>query len=165
MTMAQKIVNLCDPHLSEHDEEIPGEPYRVGLCPPGGRWEWVTIDLCPADASALSELAQWLEKYGRLGEPPKAGALAARKGDRWPSGTAKPSRDERRAANGHPCSVCGFVSVSRGALGVHVRSRHGIGLPALEGKPTPYRCEICGREFAKTNGLGVHMRRSHPEHE
>jgi len=154
--MAQKIVNLCDPHLLEHDEEVAGEPYRIGLCPPGQRWQWVTIDLCPADAGALAELGAWLVKYGRTNEPPQAF-----KGARWDSpAVAKPGAPRER----HECPICGFVSISRNALGAHTRQKHGKGLTELEpgSKPLEHECDICGRKFGAKQGLAVHKHRSHP---
>lgn len=157
MSVAQKIVHLCDPHLTEHDVEIPGELYRLGVQVPGGSWVWVEIDLCADDAAELAQLSGWLDKYGRVyGGPEKAakGSKAKRRAD-------PPAASSEPVEGGVTCPVCGFVSVNRSALGVHVSTRHETTLGQLEGLPTPFQCDECGRVFTRKQGLGVHMARTH----
>lgn len=166
--MAQKIVTLCDPHLSEHDQEVPGEPYRIGIQAPGGRWQWLEIDLCAADAAEVGLLATWLERFGRefQGADPQPGP--GRRKRRSPKtatggGESDPmlpvGEDEQSLA----CPVCDYVGRTKTSLMSHTVRVHGKRLTELHGAPLPYVCNECGAAFTRTQGLGVHIKTQHPD--
>lgn len=161
MSMARKIVTLCDPHLSEHDAEVEGQTYRLGIEGPNGRWVWVEVDLCPEDASELAQLSTFLDKYGREFTGPDQGS---RKRGRPP---ASPGPDEDPVS----CPGCGKVFKNDQSLRAHTRTQHGKKLGELKAEaageepPPPvekgYVCPECGKEFERPQALGSHLSRTH----
>lgn len=161
--MAQKIVTLCDRHLTEHDEEVPGEPYRVGIQEPGGRWRFIEIDLCKADAAEMTMFATWVEQYGREFQAPREpGTGRGRK--RAKPAPESPGEETRTVEPGtFPCPVCDYAGRSKSALMSHATRVHDKRLAELTGEPMPFVCEKCGKGFTRSQGLGVHMRTQHPD--
>lgn len=145
--MAQTIITLCDPHLTEDDQQVAGLPYRLGVNLPGeSRWSWTEVDLCPEHAEALTDVALFLAKYGRAFTPdgtPKAGRKAVAL-----SG----------ATQARICPQCGKTLKTQDSLTKHVHriheGPHGSG---------PWVCDEdgCGREFLKRQALSMHKRRTH----
>lgn len=162
--MAQKIITLCDPHLSEHDEEVPGEPYRVGIQEPGGRWRFLEIDLCKADAAEMGQFATWIDQYGREFDPPMDTGRKRGPYRRRESPSEGPGESTRTVEPGtFPCPVCEYVGRSKSALTSHAQRTHGKRLAELSGEPMPFVCEACGKGFTRSQGLGVHKRTQHPD--
>lgn len=160
--MAQKIITLCDRHLTEHDEEVPGEPYRIGIQEPGGRWRFIEVDLCKADAAEMSMFATWVEQYGREFDLPKG-----------PGGRRKPGPKPRQEIPGDqtvavvegtfPCPACDYRGPSKSALMSHAKRTHDKSLSELSGAPLSFVCDVCGQGFTRSQGLGVHKRTKHPD--
>jgi hypothetical protein len=161
--MAQKIITLCDPHLSEHDEEVPGEPYRVGIQEPGGRWRFLEIDLCKADAAEMGQFATWIDQYGREFDPPREPGRRGRKPGPRPRIEEAGEVTRTVEPGTFPCPVCDYVGRTKSALTSHAPRVHGKRLAELSGEPMPFVCEACGKGFTRSQGLGVHKRTQHPD--
>lgn len=122
--MAQTIITLCDPHLTEDDQEVRAMSYRLGVNLPGeSRWGWFEVDLCPDHAESLTDLSLFLAKYGRAFDP----------GDQAPK-APKRRHDKRRApappqtSDGFVCDVdgCGRDFAKLQAYRMHQFRSHGI---------------------------------------
>ena len=122
--MAQVIAVLCDVHLSEDGQQVPGQSYRFGVQLPDERWEWTDVDLCPSHATdPVGGLVQLLAKYGRTFAP-DASVVGRRPPGRPPKPRAATAPTDGPPAN--VCPVCGRAYASHRGLGQHqTRSGHG----------------------------------------
>lgn len=104
----------CDMCTELSDEKTEGTTWRFGINPPGERWTWVEIDLCPDHVSTnFADMYEVLTKYGREGVKPK--------------GTSgRPRQHPATAAGEFICPDCGQATRSKQGLGTHRARIHGI---------------------------------------
>lgn len=102
-TWCDLCIELLAPEL-----KAEGTTWRFGINPPGERWTWVEIDLCPDHVSTnFADMHEVLTKYGREGDQP------ARRG-RPPSSEV------------FTCPECGKETATKNGLGVHLSRMHGV---------------------------------------
>lgn len=95
----------------------------------------VELDLCGEHVKPLAELVERFAEIGR-----------------------KPTAPTPRLS----CSYCGHTSVSRDALGKHIRREHGGTARDIElAAAGSFECPTCGKSFATPQGLGAHRSRAH----
>jgi uncharacterized C2H2 Zn-finger protein len=133
--MGQTIVTFCDQHMTEDDQQVAGQPYRIGHQLPGETWTWVEVDLCPGHAEGLMDSVLTLWKYGRTFQPEDHGPTQVL-----------------------TCPECGKAYRSKSGLNGHRHKEHPDAFLAPDQGHT---CPECGRGFAKPQGLSMHRRRSH----
>jgi hypothetical protein len=164
--MSKKIVTLCDPHLWEHDQEVDGDTYRLGVQMPGARWAWVEIDLCESDAEEVARFAAYLEKYGREFSGPEQNGTGKRKYTRRTPAPEDGQEGATGPANGlvgksFTCPACGTTVSSASGYRDHARRVHERSVDQLDGRPTPFACDHCSMAFAKPQALAIHTSRVH----
>lgn len=112
------VVAFCDP-LMEHEDRVPAVTERT-LTIDGSKP--VVLDLCGECDKVIVNLLHAMESGAPIAAAKKAAAPkpAVKKTETKPS---------RRAKGQHPCleAGCPQVSVSRDALGQHMRTAHGKG--------------------------------------
>lgn len=169
-----EIVATCDPCLAwkgvENGEDVETVPV-VGEH---------TIDLCAEHRDGLRAVLAMLGEYadGAAVSVPASAHLpkrTRREVDRAVERASKPpnrrggkrarARAERAAeraeveveASGLACPVCGHEARSSDAMGVHLRSAHGLTPEAVYG----LSCPICGKVTTAGRALGSHGRLMH----
>lgn len=178
MSMAQKIVTLCDAHAA-HDEDAAGQRWEVTVLAPGeSRPTTWSIDLCHDDGKTLVDLATMLTNVGRVESGPRGarkaataarnvanGATAHTSNGRPAGGKGSAIEVPTNAAGRYPCPVaeCDHDTRTKGGITSHVRDHHHLSLGEAMGLPLPYACGIgdCPRAFTHAQGAGVHRRTVH----
>jgi Zinc finger, C2H2 type len=135
----------CDHHEQAKEEQVPGASHSISV----DRLE-VEIDLCPECETPVTELATWLETYGRI---------QGRKGTRLRGG---------ESPDAEACPLCSKLLASHDGVMAHMRNRHGTTLNEYLAQQAGedlaelgHVCAECGRAFSTAQGRAVHQRRSH----
>lgn len=132
----------CDFHAAR-DETVNGaEPYDFALRTPGGRFRFVSVDLCETCAKELTGVFDQVTDAGRDFD-----------------GTRPAEADDADRT----CPKCGKVLKNPGSMRAHVRSQHGTTVSALTGTKGEFVCPDCGDSFTKPQGLSAHRRIRHPK--
>jgi hypothetical protein len=156
--MARQIVILCDFHLAEHDEHVPGTERTVAFegQPP------LTAAFCD---DCLKRMYDPLAAFMREHAQPATHVAA-------PSGTGRPGRRRRKDGT----FICPFgdgrAFGKRHGVATHLRVAHEISIVDYEAEhgdlePTddqsglPFQCDICELRFGSPQGRGAHQRTVH----
>ena len=145
MATAMVTLTWCDRHLTDTDEEVPGDampPWADGLA----------VDLCPECAAPVLAARELAEHYGAIGK--RTPEVVKGRRPLVPSSRA----DAQPVAGGLACPDCGAKLSNRQSLGSHARNIHGKSLGELEGKPLNYVCPTCQQGFTTPQGVAVHAR-------
>lgn len=154
--MARQIVILCDFHLVEHDEHVPGVEKTVAF---EGRGP-LTAAFCD---DCLKRMYEPLATFMRDNAQPA---------EHVPAPAPRPGR--KRRAEG--TFICPFGDSSafnkRHGIATHLRDNHGTSIVDYENQhgpiePTddtsmlPHECPECGERLGSPQGLGAHRRSVH----
>lgn len=153
--MAQTIVTYCDIHLSwEPEENVPARTYEFATREPGGRFEFVSVDLCPDCAKPVTDALAQLAELGRPFNPGNAGVPVP----------AAPKPKPADTGTGMKCPVCGNHYQNRGSLRSHLNNVHGVRIgdvkPGMIPK-TDNPCPECDFVAENRQGLAAHARSVH----